>query len=430
MRYACPSALVCVVLAGVTTHAQLFGDSRDLNRRGDAVSRLQFWVDAVQSHRAGAPDEATRRIARWTWEELEDLTLDLRSVLKLIDNPRAEVFSVWVEDGRRSGDRRVVYTRSERERLRRIASTAARNQLLKRGAAMHTTIAINRPDPTETRTANPFVTKFEGVVRFTDGRQLGLDRRANHWKFVRGLLDLVTPHPSRDDAVREWYRASSAVLLGRLHLHDDHFEQAVRLFPDDPLLLMFAGSFHEALSSASVQGFVRSALQTRGVVFRIDSTSTELRRAESFYRRALTIDPGAAEAGVRLGRVLSLLERNAEALTQLPRLDASAPPMLRYYETLFTGAAAEALGRLDEARTAYERAAELYPRAQAPRLALSQLAGRTGDSARAIEAIKNVLSATQEPGLEDDPFWMYYSAAGRDADVLLAQAYQALFAEP
>jgi tetratricopeptide (TPR) repeat protein len=295
---------------------------------------------------------------------------------------------------------------------------------------MHTTIALNRPEQTETRTANPFTTRFEGTVRFTDGRQIGIDDRANHWRFARRLLDRVTPRPSRDNAVRDWYRASCAALLGRLHLYADHFDHALRLFPDDPLLLLFAGSFHEALSSASVQAFVRSAVPPKGVVFRVGSTRVELGRAEPFYRRALEIDPGAAEARVRLGRVLSLQERHADALGELRRVNPSASPILQYYRALFAGNTAEVLGQLEDARVAYERAAELFPRAQAPPLALSQLAMRAGDSTRAANAITNVVSATQEPESKDDPFWTYYSAAGRDADTLLAQAYQSLFAEP
>jgi hypothetical protein len=448
MRCAIVTALICVALSGAVPHTQQPFDRNppsDLNRRGDGVTRLQLWFDAVQSHDAGRPDEATRRIASWTQEELEELTIDLPSLLKLMDEPRGSTFSVWIEDGRKSGTRRVLYSGSELDRLRRMARAAggrepnsvrapgdearvaaAQNRLVKRGAAMHTTIAISRPEQTETRVANPFATTFNGTVQFNDGRQVGVDGRANHWRFTRRLLDLVTPNPSRDTAVRDWYRASCAALLGQLHLHSDHFDQAQRLFPDDPLVLLYVGSFHEALSSASVQAFIRSATPPRGIVLRVGSTRTELGRAEPFYRRALTIDPGGAEARVRLGRVLSLQERYTDALAELRRLDASAPKALQYYGRLFAGEAAEMLGRMDEARDAYERAAELFPRAQSPRLALSQLAARTGDRARAVKTMESVLSTSLEPELDEDPWWTYYGAAGSDANLLLARAYQAL----
>jgi tetratricopeptide (TPR) repeat protein len=306
---------------------------------------------------------------------------------------------------------------------------AARNGLLKRGAVMHTTMALNRPVYTETRAGNPFVTRWEGTIKFTDGQQVGLDDRANHWKVARGLLDLVTPAPSRDSAVRNWYRASCAELLHKLQLHGDHFEQALRLFPDDPLILTLGGSFHEALSSDGVQAFLRSAALPRGVDLRVGSARAELSRAEPLYRRAITIDPRAAEARVRLARVLSLQGRHDDALTEVRRLDASTPAMLQYFGALFAGYAAESLNQLHDARPEYERAADLYPKAQAPRFALSQLAMRSGDPSRAREAIERVLSGASDAALEDDPFWSYHVAAGRDADALMAEAYRTLFAE-
>lgn len=77
-------------------------------------------------------------------------------------------------------------------------------------------------------------------------------------------------------------------------------------------------------------------------------------------------------------------------------------------------------------RAAYEQAATLYPQAQAPRLALSQLALRDGDTARAVKTLEDVLSATSNTTPEDDPFWTYHTASGRDSAPLLTQAYRAL----
>lgn len=447
MRCTALSALVCLATV-VSAHAQgIPRDLPDLNRRGDGVKHLELWVESVQAHRAGVRDAGTRGIASWTSPQLADLTIELASMLKLMDDPRGSQFSAWIEDGRNTGRRRVVYSGSELERLRRLARaaggrepnalpspaddarvTAAKNRLLKRAATLHTTVALNRQRNTDSQT-NLLDTKWEGMVQFADGRQIGLDSRANHWKFARTLLDLVAPAPSRDVAVRDWYRASTAALLRELHLHRDHLEDALRLFPDDAVLLMLGGSLHEGLASARVQEFVKSAIVPKGVVLRVGSPRTELGRAESLLRRAVAIDPRAAEARVRLGRVLSLQEKHADALNELRRLDAAAPPLLQYFGSLFAGEAAEALGRADEARAAYERAATLYPRAHAPRFALSQLATSTGDAVPASKALEPVLSASQDPVLADDPFWTYLNAAGRDADALLETAYRTLTAE-
>jgi hypothetical protein len=90
---------------------------------------------------------------------------------------------------------------------------AAQNRLLKRGATLHTTTALTRPQQTDSVPAGA-ATRWEGMIRFDDS------------------------------AVLDWYRASSSALLRDFQMHTDRFDQALRLFPDDPLLLMLAGSLH------------------------------------------------------------------------------------------------------------------------------------------------------------------------------------------
>lgn len=123
MRCTIGTALVCVAATVATLQAQdLLGGPRDLNRRGEGVNRLERWVDFVQSHRGGIPDEATRQLESGTAANLEELTIDLPSLLKLMDDPRGDEFSVWIEGGgRNAGRRRVVYSGSELDRLRRMA---------------------------------------------------------------------------------------------------------------------------------------------------------------------------------------------------------------------------------------------------------------------------------------------------------------------
>ena len=81
-----------------------------------------------------------------------------------------------------------------------------------------------------------------------------------------------------------------------------------------------------------------------------------------------------------------------DAWTRLFRQRRLLQRCCRYHGSLFTGDAAEALGHMDEARAAYERAAVLYPMAHSPRLALSQMAAREGDTIAASQTLELVVS--------------------------------------
>jgi hypothetical protein len=100
----------------------------------------------------------------------------------------ADEFSVWIEGGGRNGGRRrVVYSGSELDRLRRMARAiggrvpqtapapreearflSAQNRLLKRGATLHTTTALTRPQQTDSVPGGA-ATRWEGMIRFDDG---------------------------------------------------------------------------------------------------------------------------------------------------------------------------------------------------------------------------------------------------------------------
>jgi tetratricopeptide (TPR) repeat protein len=134
---------------------------------------------------------------------------------------------------------------------------------------------------------------------------------------------------------------------------------------------------------------------------------------------------------LRYGRVLGLLGKHAEAAVELRRAvaDLSDRQML-YYAGLFLGASEEALGDRDAARVAYEQAAELFPLAQSPLLALSQLARRQGDRAGALRAIDRLFALPAEELDEHaDPWWWYYVAQARDADDLLEAMRRPYLAE-
>ena len=76
MRCTIGTLLLCVAATSAAPQAQdIFGGSRDLNRRGEGVNHLERWVDFVQAHRAGVPDSGTHQLESWTAADLEsDLT--------------------------------------------------------------------------------------------------------------------------------------------------------------------------------------------------------------------------------------------------------------------------------------------------------------------------------------------------------------------
>jgi hypothetical protein len=83
---------------------------------------------------------------------------------------------------------------------------------------------------------------------------------------------------------------------------------------------------------------------------------------------------------------------------------------LLYWALLFLGKQDEMLGNRDRARLSYERASALFPRAQSPRLALSQLARRTGDRRAAQRQLAALAGLPADEQQREDPWWDYYDA--------------------
>ena len=161
---------------------------------------------------------------------------------------------------------------------------------------------------------------------------------------------------------------------------------------------------------------MQTAVLPTGFSIDVDSARLELRRAESFFRGALSRDPAHAEARLRLGRALGQLDRHADAASELRAASESlADAQQRYYSDLFLGAEEEALGRFEAARAAYGRARQGYPRAQSPYLALSQLARRMGDRAGALRATQEMFDLSTDPA-RNDPWWSYFVVGARNAE--------------
>ena len=108
--------------------------------------------------------------------------------------------------------------------------------------------------------------------------------------------------------------------------------------------------------------------------------------------------------------MIGQLGRHDEAAAELRKaLGAGLPRESQYYAELFVGREEQALGRSEAARESFERASELYPLAQSPRLALSHLARQSGDRTRALQALRYVSELPANALRREDPWWDYYS---------------------
>jgi tetratricopeptide (TPR) repeat protein len=186
---------------------------------------------------------------------------------------------------------------------------------------------------------------------------------------------------------------------------------------------MLDGCLHEVYADPRVQEVLDSFDARERGNFSMRSEVGELRLAADQFEEALKHAPAHPEARLRWGRTLGRLGRHQDAVVELrtarDRLDES---MLKYYAELFVGAEEEAVGNLTTAERAYQNARSLFPMAQAPVLALSQLAHRRGERSEARRIIAEPLAAATTD--EDDPWWTYDVSCGRRAEEIYDSVYQ------
>jgi tetratricopeptide (TPR) repeat protein len=449
------AALLC--LAGVVVNAA----APPVSPR---IARVERWLKAVLTHEPGTSDDAFGAVAAWPMASVGALWVDLNSLVALMRNPRIARFDI-----RQPGQRvtqSIRYTPNDMHRLRILACAAAglvqhqeclalkagaetdgdllrlarlaeasvrrgdANYVLRRGALLHTDVAMASPAATEPIEPPGSAAPQRLRLSLDDGFGKGLGQSAVHWEIARMLLDHVQPagsdkaDPAHDDMVRRWYRATAAWMQSRENYETLHLDRARGIFPDDPDILFLNGALHETYAAPHIQSAVHGVSLPSGMTFDLDSDHGEFRRAEGFLRRAVTLQPDFSEAHLRLGHVLLRLGKPADAVKELTQAIATSDDdLVRYYAALFSGAAREALGDFEAAAESYARAAELQPYAQSPHLALSSIARRRGDRSGALREIRLVfeLASSSE---DDDPWWTYHTAQARNADDLLAELIQ------
>jgi hypothetical protein len=387
------------------------------------AERLDRWLMAVAQHQPGTLDRVAIEIGSWPDDQIGEVISDVRELALFLVRAHAR-FARTGQPSAPAHHHGRTYLPDELQRLFGLTTDeAARGDVsrLALGAVLfHTDISImlDEYEPVIAARGRPSEPR---AVLVADGRSQGVADRGPHWRLARSLLDLVPADGPRVTRKRDWYVAAAAFMHSRGRLADmlPQTVRATELFPEDPDVLAGAGIVHETLASPSIQVAVRGLSPPGQVRFAVDSAGAHLRRARTFFERALLVAPGHAEARVRLGHVLGALGEPDRAVAVLQPVSSAEDPTLRYYAALFLGGFHARAGRADEARAAYERAASLFPRAQSPRLGLSSLARAAGDRAAAVRTLTDGLPTRHSNELRD-PWWLYFAIATDRADSLLA----------
>jgi hypothetical protein len=215
---------ICAALITVTFGLALAtGQSRpDSSNR---IAELQEWMAAVAQHTPGRVDESVSAMRSWGRESLQNVRDDLAAMRLLLcercprppqaDRTRTELVKVA---GQRAW-RTIYATKHIAELTEFVKRTGAQfdiNDILKRGALLHTDVALRAP-PILTWAANgDYLPLQRTIVQVIDGQQAGLEATVDHLDMARRLLELVTSDPradlratpERDPMVRLWYRAT------------------------------------------------------------------------------------------------------------------------------------------------------------------------------------------------------------------------------
>ena len=320
-----------------------------LGQSPTAPDRFQQWLAAIDAHKPGDPGKIAVDVSTWTGPELEAV----------------------VAEAKRHA-RTLAKTESERA-----------NQILLRGAALHADIGRLIPEDTVRRSPTQ---KTAYIVR--DGRWLGVRYISMHWQLGRSLLDGV------DAGARGAPRRARLVPgdVGGLAADAPVRGGAGALRARAPDFSF--GSGHSVCAAACcTSGSARRRF--RRPPSRSPSRTARLRRsarraasscrAERFFRDSLVHRPGPSR-GARAPRARARRPRAARrGVGRAAPRDCGRRERCSFCisRELFLGRAEEALGHDEAARAAFERASALYPNAQSPRLALSQIARRAGNRAAA-----------------------------------------------
>lgn len=354
------------------------------------------WSAQVAAHRPGERDGAVRALETWTKTDVERLVSDV---------------------GRLARPERAT--------------------LVSQALVLHADVAVfNR-----TLTGYSLPPGDTNIMLSEDGQRAGQMQGTFHWAFCRELIDRLPRGDERTRIARAFYRATGAVLqLWGEHVElEPHLREGLRIIGDDAVLRLYEGTMHQVFASPRLQRVFEAQLEeiSKQPMYRprrvfgvpdMPPTANEARTAaERAFRRALSEDPSLVEARVRLSHVLfdrGRIQDAAEAMGSLPAI-TDLPPFVRYYAAVLAGSIARASGRADDAEHAFSLALAVEPRAQVPRVALSELALASGQRDVALTVLLPLAVPTGDAGISD-PWWVIGRSHGASARQLIDTMARAL----
>lgn len=233
------------------------------------------------------------------------------------------------------------------------------------------------------------------------------------WRFILEYL----PDESRKLAYKQLRRDVYLAIAWILHSAieeatlEEHLILARQNLADEAEIWLASGSAQELYAEPAVLKRLKGPADNR-----VPSDTQLLRmrerfleKAEEYHREAIKREPALAEAHVRLGRVLHLRRKLADARAELEaarRLEA--PREMAYLATLFLAGVVEDASKPAPAFDLYTELVQRWPECQSAHLGLSRAYSASGNWPAALEALKP-LRKEQENRACFDAWWVYWN---------------------